>query len=309
MSLNPAGPPSRRVGTVDFWRGIVLVAILCDHIPGNLLEKATPRNFALSDSAEAFVFLSGVSVTLAHYRRAQRADWRDLIRRCCARAFSIYGVHIGLTALAIAVFGLPMRFAGPPTFLKSTAEHFLFHQPLQGALGVLMLTQQIGYFNILPMYVVLLLASPAILALTRVSPYLALGARSPLFAAREFGWALPNWPESGTWFFNPLAWQFVFTLGILRRVVWREGRSPILPPLYAAGDRRLLASAFTVNDGFGFEPGLRDSLFAGLDLPKSNLGLARLHAFHNSGLCCVANVNLGGATQLSRPRTAAAGAT
>ena len=59
--LESAGPPSGRVDAVDFWRGIVLVAILCDHIPGNLIEKATPRNFALSDSAEAFVFLSGVS--------------------------------------------------------------------------------------------------------------------------------------------------------------------------------------------------------------------------------------------------------
>ena len=61
MSVNSTGSPSRRVGTIDFWRGLVLVAILCDHIPGNLLEKATPRNFALSDSAEAFVFLSGSS--------------------------------------------------------------------------------------------------------------------------------------------------------------------------------------------------------------------------------------------------------
>jgi hypothetical protein len=30
--------------------------ILIDHIPGNPLEHFTPRNFGLSDSAEAFVF-------------------------------------------------------------------------------------------------------------------------------------------------------------------------------------------------------------------------------------------------------------
>ena len=32
----------QRVEAIDFWRGIVLVAILIDHIPGNLLEAVTP---------------------------------------------------------------------------------------------------------------------------------------------------------------------------------------------------------------------------------------------------------------------------
>ncbi len=54
-----------RIGGIDFVRGIVLIAILIDHVPGTVLESLTPRNFALSDSAEAFVFLSGVSVGLA----------------------------------------------------------------------------------------------------------------------------------------------------------------------------------------------------------------------------------------------------
>ena len=49
---------SSRVGAIDFWRGLVLIAILVDHIPGNGLEYATPRNFGLSDSAEGFIFLS-----------------------------------------------------------------------------------------------------------------------------------------------------------------------------------------------------------------------------------------------------------
>src|SRR5579863_4103989 len=93
-----------RVEAVDFWRGLVLIAILCDHIPGNLIEKATPRNFGFSDSAEAFVFLSGFSVGLAYYRKAIEADWRGVTQRCFARALRIYEVHIGLTLSALVVF-------------------------------------------------------------------------------------------------------------------------------------------------------------------------------------------------------------
>ena len=29
---------AKRVGSIDFWRGAVLIAILVDHVPGNLLE-------------------------------------------------------------------------------------------------------------------------------------------------------------------------------------------------------------------------------------------------------------------------------
>ena len=59
-----------RIRDIDFWRGAVLIAILIDHIPGNPLENWTPRNFGLSDSAEAFVFLSGLSVGLIYLPRA-----------------------------------------------------------------------------------------------------------------------------------------------------------------------------------------------------------------------------------------------
>ena len=63
---------SNRVRDIDFWRGAVLIAILIDHIPGNPLENLTPRNFGLSDSAEAFVFLSGLSVGLIYMPRARK---------------------------------------------------------------------------------------------------------------------------------------------------------------------------------------------------------------------------------------------
>ena len=83
-----------RIGGIDFVRGIVLIAILIDHVPGTVLESLTPRNFALSDSAEAFVFLSGVSVGLAYYRKALVSGLRPVTRSCFARAGHIYGFHV-----------------------------------------------------------------------------------------------------------------------------------------------------------------------------------------------------------------------
>jgi hypothetical protein len=271
---------SRRVDTIDFWRGLVLIAILCDHIPGNLIEKATPRNFAFSDSAEAFVFLSGVSVALAHYGRAQRADWRGLFERCFGRAYRIYGVHVGLTIAAVAIAAIGYFVSGASGLIEADGRSFVFHQPLQAALGVLLLTQQLGYFNILPLYVVLLLWAPVVLAMVRVSPWLALGVSLAIYAiARIAGLALPSWPEPGTWFFNPLAWQLVFTLGIVGCVLWRDRPIPKSPILYWAAAAALIVAAFGVTDGFWELPGVRDGLFAHLDLFKPDLGLVRLAHF------------------------------
>jgi hypothetical protein len=58
-----------RIDSIDFWRGVALVTIFINHIPGNILGNLTPRNFGFSDSAEAFVFLSGLSVSLAYASR------------------------------------------------------------------------------------------------------------------------------------------------------------------------------------------------------------------------------------------------
>ncbi|MDJ1158641.1 OpgC domain-containing protein [Chelatococcus sp. SYSU_G07232] len=61
-----------RVETKDFWRGPILAIIFVNHVPGNLLEHATPRNFGFSDPAEAFVFLSGLAVSYAYHPRLPR---------------------------------------------------------------------------------------------------------------------------------------------------------------------------------------------------------------------------------------------
>jgi hypothetical protein len=270
---------TQRVETIDFWRGVVLVAILCDHIPGNYIDKATPRNFGFSDSAEAFVFLSGFSVALAYYRRTVEADWRGVAQHCFKRALRIYGVHIALTGAAILVFAAAYALSAAPSLIEADGRAFVFHTPLQGGLGIALLTQQLGYVNILPMYIVLMLWSPAILAMARHSILMALGISIAIYAAARLGLALPNWPEPGTWFFNPFAWQLIFTLGILSAILWRRAQPTFSPGLFAISIVSLLVAAVAVTDAGGLAPGLRDAAFARLDMAKQTFGLGRLIHF------------------------------
>jgi hypothetical protein len=274
-------PLASRIGAVDFARGLVLVAMTIDHLPGNLLEHVTPRNFALSDSAEAFVFLSGLSIGLVYYRRTLAAGMAPVALSCLKRAGRLYGVHILMTAGALAIFALAYWLGGfNDALIAPHGRAIVFHEPLRGALGVAMLSHQLGYFNILPLYVVLMAAAPAILALARFSPTMALTAALGAYCAvKGFGLDLPNWPEPGGWFFNPLAWQLVFTLGVLAGVRWSEQpprRSTLVQALCLG---LTVAGVLIVTDGLGLAPGLRDHAYVLLDVGKQDLGAARLVNF------------------------------
>ena len=60
-----AAPP-KRIDGIDFWRGLALMMIFIDHVPENVFQHVTQKNFGFSDAAELFVFLAGVSVALAY---------------------------------------------------------------------------------------------------------------------------------------------------------------------------------------------------------------------------------------------------
>ena len=51
---------------VDFFRGIVLIVIVLDHIPGSALSHLMLHAYAFCDSAEVFVFLGGYASAAAY---------------------------------------------------------------------------------------------------------------------------------------------------------------------------------------------------------------------------------------------------
>ncbi len=271
---------SNRIRDIDFWRGAVLIAILIDHIPGNPLENWTPRNFGLSDSAEAFVFLSGLSVGLIYLPRASKYGLEPVAGGCLKRALKLYGVHIALTVAALAMFGAAYWASGAPDLIEAHGRAFVFTSPGNGLLGLALLSHQLGYFNILPLYIVLMLWAPVALALALRGPLLALAVSIGLYAAaRAFGLNFPNWPEPGGWFFNPMAWQLVFTLGLVSAILWREGLPRPAPWLVTLSVATVAGAALIVTNEGGFAPGLRDTATAHLDVVKQDLGLARLIHF------------------------------
>ena len=226
------------------------------------------------------MFLSGLSVGAIYVPRARRSGLSAVFAACLKRAGRLYGVHIALTVAALLIFGAAGTLTGLDALLLDHGRSLVFQEPRRAAAGIAVLGHQIGYFNILPMYIVLMLWAPFAVAMALRSPRLALGVSAALYvAARLFAVDLPNWPQPGGWFFNPLAWQLIFTLGVVTAARQKAGPLPVLRPLLLACVLVLAGSALFVTDGAGLIPGLRDSYGSSLDVSKQNLGLARLVHF------------------------------
>ncbi len=210
---------------LDVFRGLALVTIFINHVPGNVFENLTSRNFGFSDAAEAFVLMSGIAVGLAYARGFRAGDLFKSAMRVWRRAGTLYVTHIVTTALAVAILAAGVVFLDTIDVLPRVNFTVLLDQPLKAMIGLPLMTHQLGYLNILPLYSTLLLISPFYILI-------GLWSRLALVAVAFAVWVLagtfrlnvPNFPLEGGWFFNPVSWQLVYAIGIAAGLAALEKR-------------------------------------------------------------------------------------
>jgi hypothetical protein len=272
--------PAKRVDGIDFWRGFALLTIFIDHVPENAFQHFTFRNVGLSDAAELFVFLSGTSVALAYGTRFFNGETWGAIRAVLRRAFTLYWVQLLTSLLIIGLFAAAAGYWDNDDLVDDPDRDLVVSSPVQGISAIVVMLHQLGNVNILPMYIMLLLLTPALLLLARRSDWLMLAGSAALYAVtRVFELNMPTWPLEGGWYFNPLAWQFLFAIGFFvgRRV--RTGGIGYNRHLFAVCLAIVVGGAVAVTDGFHLMPGVWDWAYDVLDHDKSSLGIARLVHF------------------------------
>ena len=206
----------RAANAIDFWRGVALLMIFINHIPGNALGAYTLRNYAISDAAELFVFLAGWSLSYATGGPHHPEPFARSVFRLLSRALELYRAQLVITMLALAFLASVAIYRNNPLFLEWHNAASAFYDPIRTMIGIVLLTHQLGYFNILPLYVVLLLFAPFVVFLARWRWWLALLLSLAIYLFALVTWTtLPNWPAEEVWYFNPLSWQILLVLGFL----------------------------------------------------------------------------------------------
>jgi hypothetical protein len=205
---------TRQANAIDFWRGFALVSIFINHIPGIFYERLTHRNLSISDSAELFVFLAGWSLGLLVGSRKEPVTAARLVARLGGRALTIYAAQILISSIALAFLAAAAYRFDNPLILEWHNAAAVFQDPALAHVGLVLLTHQLGYFDILPLYVVLMLAAPLIALIDRFAwPLLVPLSLTLYFASLTVPFTAPTWPVPGQWFFNPFTWQAIFVLG------------------------------------------------------------------------------------------------
>jgi hypothetical protein len=197
---------------IDVIRGLALLMIFVNHIPGNPLSQTTLAAFTFHDAAEVFVLLAGYSAVLAYHRGFEGglASGATPILR---RVKTIYQTQVAL-ALLLAALGLALASATGRAFYLNHLDLTDFAEnPVGGIVGIVSLFFQPSYADILPMYVVLMGALPLVMVALARSPLVTLAASFGLYAFANL--TTSNLPQifDGAWFFNPLTWQLIFVVG------------------------------------------------------------------------------------------------
>lgn len=237
----PMARNSARDIRLDFFRGWALIAIFIGHMPMNPLYSAMPGRFGFSDAAEIFVFCSGIASAFAFARLFDRRGFAPGTARIVWRLFQLYVAHI---AAFLVILAANVQFdrwdgAGSSYVDGLNLGPFLGGDTGTNVVGLLTLGYVPNYFDILPMYIVVLALVPVVLLLERFGKLAVLAFVFGCWIIAESSLAdLPAEPWSDrTWFFNPFSWQLLFFLGF----AFARGWLP-MPPR----DGRLLLAAVLV---------------------------------------------------------------
>ena len=248
---------------LDFFRGVAIFVILISHTPGNDWNAWMPSQLGFSDATEIFVFCSGMASAIAFGRTFDARGWALGTARVAYRVWQIYWAHLALF-LVLATFLAAIDASGwhpDAIYVGSLNLIQFFEDPAPLLIGLLTLTYVPNYFDILPMYMVLLAMIPFAIALSRVllplvfvlSVTLWLFAQGPLLEGLGLGdlrLTLPAEPWSDrTWYFNPFAWQLIFFTGFGLMRGWLPTPS-VHPWLIALALAFVLASLAVSVTGF-----------------------------------------------------------
>ncbi|SEA47631.1 hypothetical protein SAMN05660964_01668 [Thiothrix caldifontis] len=205
--------------SLDILRGLMLIIMAADHF-GEPIFQHLYEFAGYVSAAEGFVFLSGMLVALV-YSRYHSAGGQVLEQRVWHRAGVIYLYHL-VVLLSVFVFSVATQWSG--AYWTSFANEMQV-EPARGLLSGMLLVYQPPMLDVLPLYVVLMLAAPFALRLMlqyqTIGVAMVLLGSSGFWLAAQYGWGrdvlalLPQGLMLRGGAFDFMAWQLVFVLGMV----------------------------------------------------------------------------------------------
>lgn len=213
LNINATLPDKGRDLRLDLFRGVANWAIFLDHIPDNVVNWLTTRNYGFSDAADLFVFISGYTASFVYARMMLDRGFLVGATRLTKRVWQLYVAHIILFVIYIASISyLALRFGDSEMINEFNVAGLVDNATETLRQGLFLRFKPLN-LDVLPLYIVLMGLFPPVLWFMLRKPDLTMVLSIALWlTARHFGWNLNAYP-AGQWYFNPYCWQVLFVFG------------------------------------------------------------------------------------------------
>jgi hypothetical protein len=219
--------------------GIANWSVFVDHIPNNVVNLLTLRNFGFSGAADLFVFVVGYGVAIIHGRMALERGYVVAATRIFRRVWRLYAAYVVLFVIYIDTIAYVASQSMAPEIIHEYNISGILEHPLRILVRGLVLQEEPLNLDLLQLMIPLMAFFPFVLWGLLRRPNLTLAASVALYvAARWFDWNFRVYPDQD-WTFNPLCWQMLMVLGGWFAVTGAPGRA-----LHGMSWLRILAGAY-----------------------------------------------------------------
>lgn len=206
-----------RIIALDGIRGILLVIMTIDHLGGQYLTRLTLEPLGFVSAAEGFVLLSGIVWGMIY------SDRNSLFKNTQSRLAYIYKHHVIIGIIVMAILTIkPYTCSGEICNLYNTTNYI--ESPLKTFISISTLLYYPPYTDILSLYIVCIaLSYPYIKLMRKGKTHIAILISATLWILSKYvdAWHIKdiykiafNPLDLYLGFFDALAWQFLFTIGI-----------------------------------------------------------------------------------------------
>lgn len=230
----PASSSTRR-WEIDALRGLMLVLMTATHLPSRLTSPLG-QPFGFVSAAEGFVLLSAYMAGMVYGRIAWRKGVHEMRQAFWRRALKIYACQAGTLLFLFTVIAfIGLRFEQPAA---TNLMAYYLEQPLTALVYGLLLVYSPPLLDILPLYILFMLASPWVMVLAwRHGWAPVMGVSVALWLLAQFG--LSQWafqavsavvpipvPYSETGSFDTWGWQLLWMLGLWMGATRNDPKAP-----------------------------------------------------------------------------------
>ena len=202
-----------RDARIDLFRGMANWFIFLDHIPNDVVNLITIRNYGFSGAADLFIFISGYAASIVYAKMTLERGFVVGATRIFKRVWQLYIAYVILFVIYIVtVADVAARYSAPDIIYEFNVSGLVDHPIRTLAYGLLLKSRPLN-LDVLQLYTVLTAALAPVLWMMLRKPDLTMAASVALYvAARAFEWNLRSFPD-GNWYFNPFCWQVLFVFG------------------------------------------------------------------------------------------------